>query len=674
MLRGPLLSSVFIQVLILSSSYLISQVQSAKSGEIKLCAAYQSEQQPVVNATVVCYDEESFFDDQLVNGTTNEKGCVLLNYTFDGGFWDSNPDIYCKVLAKIGLYEKTSTEVRDDWKNFTADFGTIFVTEAPTRSPVTEEEGDCSEISEVDMIDVLTSFWNIILSIAVSLVLTIPAVSIYCRRTEQRPEKTYRYSCIIKFVACFFSVSVLVGGVNKYINEKEECDGEYMTISISFFSAIITEGIEFIIDFGRLVLCFGDPGTLDFYQNARWNSKVSSSTIGCLAVGLSSIPIALLMFIMWLLVLLTQVIDSDLTDFTEEQGDDFNYNRHVWLQSSFGFLTVSCSFIGAYHLLRMICPCRENSGEDKGVGFHWAQFKVIAVDVPSLIITGVLEPSGLFFFWTAEFLNDGFPLLMGYIVEKYFEEEEEEDDGDEGDDLEDNKEGFNQDLDKEHYQIVLVPLKENFTIDKNFPESFGGRLDESSWAEFCDEIDLTFESASLTERVKADECCKLVCIGLGLAAAMFYWVSVYKNNFVVDEEYNEQYPEQSYTQAVEPSFYFTVLIICWVIGGFLFTKACFGRDFGAEAELIDSLDVVCSEFSKKFNLQCSLKTERKKWYWWCRGGLSCATGIDSIQGIEFVHRTEDNLSDYIDNPKPSAPVAEYVAEAVVVKMPSSKSL
>ena len=117
-----------LQILLL---HLISlPVESVQSGEIKLCVAYQ-QNEPVVNATVVCHDEESFFDDKLVNGTTNDEGCVLLNYVFDGGFWDSNVDLYCKVERKRGLYEEAITAVKDDWRNFTADFGTVYVTEHP---------------------------------------------------------------------------------------------------------------------------------------------------------------------------------------------------------------------------------------------------------------------------------------------------------------------------------------------------------------------------------------------------------------------------------------------------------------------------------------------------------------------------------------------------------------
>ena len=131
------------------------------------------------------------------------------------------------------------------------------------------------------------------------------------------------------------------------------------------------------------------------------------------------------------------------------------------------------------------------------------------------------------------------------------------------------------------------------------------------------------------------------------------------------------------TQPVNPFFYFSVLVICWSIGGFLCTKACFGRDVGTETELIDNLELICSNYSKNSNVQCSLKIERRISKWMCRGGLSCAPGVDSICGIEFILNTDHNsIEEFGDDPVPSAPEAEYehVVEATVVKMASSKSL
>jgi hypothetical protein len=69
--------------------------------------------------------------------------------------------------------------------------------------------------------------------------------------------------------------------------------------TIPFIAAVLTETVEFIFDFGRLVLCFDDRGKLDFYKNTRLKSNITSSRLKLFTVNLSIIPIAVIMFIMW---------------------------------------------------------------------------------------------------------------------------------------------------------------------------------------------------------------------------------------------------------------------------------------------------------------------------------------------------------------------------------------
>merc|ERR1712038_676278 len=91
---------------------------------------------------------------------------------------------------------------------------------------------------------------------------------------------------------------------------------------------------------------------------------------------------------------------------------------YVALSATFG--TLALSSMGAYYLPRMCCPFASNNGEEKGLGFFWSRFKLVAVDLPSLLSSIFVRPSSLILFWTAEFINDAFPSLASLATEKYF--------------------------------------------------------------------------------------------------------------------------------------------------------------------------------------------------------------------------------------------------------------
>ena len=129
----------------------------------------------------------------------------------------------------------------------------------------------------------------------------------------------------------------------------------YIHQDVSFSAAILVELIEFIFDIGRLVIFFSDPGTLDFYQNVRWNSRSESGNyFRCFAMGMSSLPLAALMLLMWVTVLISQ-FSSDIfqdKDVFNKYVLDLGFGIWFFLFAIFAVLASSC--MGGYYLLRMV--------------------------------------------------------------------------------------------------------------------------------------------------------------------------------------------------------------------------------------------------------------------------------------------------------------------------------
>jgi hypothetical protein len=621
--------------------------------EIKVCVVAEFSQQPVVDAPVECYDEDASEDEKLASGQTGSNGCVVLSYTFEDIFFDRKPDIYCKILNQSNLYHGLFTrKVYDDgWTDYRLDLGTINIQEiggetsqstTPSLSPTPDPIEKC-ELNEVELVEVFTDWRKMMMGAALAAVLTLPALSVYWRNTTVKPTKSYFYSCIVKFIGGFFSGSLLIGGTLPFLDG--DCKGfGFGAGSITFIAAFLTEFIEFIFDVGRLVIFFGEPETLDFYQNARWDSKVSSGNgLRCLAVGLSSLPILALMIILWVFVFISNFVGGVFSDIETLQRYIFDYGGGIWLFFFLIFATCAFPCTGGYYLLRMICPCGSNEGEDKGLGFYWGRFKLIAVDTPSLIFTGLINPSAYFLFWTAEFINDMFPIVAGFIIEKYLlEEEEDTDDNDKDVDdndkdienlmegTEDNEDGGKAlDISRENCSSTLIPFEYlyknkhlSFTVDRKLPSTIEDDILQSDWIEFCDRIDQLLKSAASLKEPKPDRCITISFIILGLIMSLIYWILCY--------------PILSLGTSYPINFwlYFTILVMICSITGFICMKSCFGRDLIAETEVIDDLQDICDEYSDQGKIQFTTRVETDLSRWLCRGGLSYAPGVDSIKGID----------------------------------------
>mmetsp|Transcript_1170 Transcript_1170/g.1590 ORF Transcript_1170/g.1590 Transcript_1170/m.1590 type:complete len:620 (-) Transcript_1170:45-1904(-) len=328
-----------------------------------------------------------------------------------------------------------------------------------------DRSSSCDALDGASMVDIFTNVEIILFSIFASAVFTLPAISVYYRKTEQRPSTMYFYSCVLKFVTGFFGSSATVGGFVMYFRICSEAEkGDVFRTTISFIAALVVEIVEFMIDLTRLVMFFGDPrDTLDLYQNVRWNST-GVSNAGVMTrfaqCFITQAPLLVLMCFMWIFILLTNIASSfgiwvglvEGSSTLSDLGlDGFSYIS-IWFIGIvfYSFLAFSC--IGGYHLFRMcsssvletLC-CRGtplNSGEDKGTGYYWSRFKVIAVDMPSiLILLFGNNASSLVLFWTSEFINDIVPMIVPMIVEMFLMKEDKDKDKDEEEGKQDNGTG-----------------------------------------------------------------------------------------------------------------------------------------------------------------------------------------------------------------------------------------
>lgn len=661
---------------LLLSSIRFHKVCCERPGDVQLCVKYNSTNEPVVNVSVSCYDEDSIFDDFLGSQYTGMDGCIFFEYIHDDDIFETDVDIYCEVSSSVGSL-RNKTSVKQDWEDYSINFGTIFVekrpTYIPTSNPTTEDEA-CI-LSELDLIDMFKDIKKIFFGLVFAFLLTSPALSVYCRRrcrannTLPPIEKSYLISCIVKFIASFFSASVLVGGFIELVDK--DCEENTITgNSISFIGAMLCEVVEFLFDFGRLVIFFGDPGKLDFYQNARWNSKVTEgSRLKCLGVGFSSLPVAILMFLMWATVSISHFTGGL---FDENDGDNYfmkyvqdrDDDTKLWIALAiYGTLFFSCT--GGYYLLRMgfrsfyCCGSSiENYGEEKGLGFFWGRFKLMAVDLPSIISTGLISPSTLVFFWTAEFINDMFPFIAGFFIEKCLLKETEEKDIEikgEEDEVENKKDSKGK-KNNHKSEVIIIPFKYVYTgkkltsveVDSSIisPDlKSQEKIVESIWSELCDRTNFILKSVVDLKSPRTDKYAKIVFIILGALLTILYWLGIYFNLASYVEEFGRE------------SFIISFLI-CFSIGIFLSTKVCFGRHLNEENEILQNLDKVCVDFSRggvayvmfnqgmndnqvDFSLELKEESFRK---WLCRGSLSCAPGIDSVIGIKCLIRPTNQYS------------------------------
>jgi hypothetical protein len=538
-------------------------------------------------------------------------------------------------------------------------------TDVPSTSPTTDNER--CVLREIDIIKVFTDWRKIVLGLGISFLLTLPALSIYCRSNDDgKLKQSYFYSCMVKYITCFFGTSVLVGSIlDVYRNGCWDSDISETLLTLestSFIVAVVTEVIEFMFDFGRLVVCYGHPDTLDFYQNVRWNSSIfnrntmrrkeqlysdvdddngdciedinevtyhprdGKTAVMCCAIGLSSLPIAFLMFILWQAVFLSNLFGSGLLDgiiSDDTDSDEGNFfQSSTWLMILAIYMTISFSCIGGYYLLRMICTCdaSSNHGEGKGLGFYWGQFKVISIDIPSLFFTGILRPSSLFFFWTVEFINDMFPFIIGILSEKCLLEEMTN---------EADEKAMGADLRRNRHKIVFIPFSWSTKSTRNtstqalfntsFPSNLMGKISETSWKEFAREIELAAISMSTLRQPKwVDRFIKLSFITLGIMASIAYWSLWFSTLLML--------PQLTF---------WGIAAACSFVGGFICIKVCFGRDMNEEREIFEQLEQVCIDKSSS-SVQFMLDIEEVWFKWFCRGGISCERGLTSIKGINCI--------------------------------------
>jgi len=111
----------FLQVVLL----LYIAIEPAKAGNIEVCArSAEDTQHPVSGADVVCWDDDTWSDDDwMASGTTGSDGCALLSYStktnrrwYHCKAWDDcwgNPDIYCEVSGTC--LQPTSTPTKNNF-------------------------------------------------------------------------------------------------------------------------------------------------------------------------------------------------------------------------------------------------------------------------------------------------------------------------------------------------------------------------------------------------------------------------------------------------------------------------------------------------------------------------------------------------------------------------------
>ena len=667
--------------------------ESVTPGTIKLCLEDENSQ-PIENAYVACYYDDDIWDTIfLASGYTESNGCIhQLN-----DWWDSNPDLYCKISVDRFTPTITNTPEKSNWDaSKLADFGTLNLSYAPTPSP---SDTKVVKLDQADIVDLFTDWRVIGIGVATSAILTAPAISVYFRNTEERPTRSYFCSCVVKLCVSYLTGSTLVNVFDGIGNLSLFAD-------LSLFAAVTTELVEFLFDFGRLVLFFSDPGKMDFYHNVRWNSGVSTGiSLRCFGLSFLKVPLAVLMMTMWLLVLYSN-FDTGLLklNFSTEYGE-------WWLLGFQVYCILASSFTGAYYLLRMCCPRASNEGEEQGVGYFWSRFKVIAVDAPSLISTGLVNPSSLIIFWSAEFINDIFPFVASFVLETYCLKEKEDEDYDkdgegeitddvlaneergrianeeveestflcnekgeaeitdgfllEGNITNDNEEGGqvtegNKIAENDRVDVVSndeggrsnnaddirthngedlayhIPFldSDKCAINRRFPSILRGQMAESEWSRFCDKIGAVLESIVPVP----DICIKTVFIVLAVFASGFYWwhITIIANS-IASINFNEDSGGTGGSSGMPEWLFYFILCTTCVLGGWTCFKACFGN-LPAESNAIDELERVCStESAKRSNVNFHVVMEHGHetvMKWCCRGGFSCSQSINSIQNIK----------------------------------------
>lgn len=307
----------------------------------------------------------------------------------------------------------------------------------------------------------------------------------------------------------------------------------------------------------------------------------------------------------------------------------------------FGGISSLC--LGGYYLFRMMCTFGANKGDEKGQGFFWGRWKVVAVDLPSLLSTLYREPlSPLALFWTLEISNDLFP-WVGYILEEmlnYLRDENNSNaDGEDGDrnDIESGEGNAQQMVSNLHafapalIRVQKEPSKFRFStckrsdrvfhIDKRMPAILRHeRMSESEWLDFCRKIDFNLQPIAATKNTRSMKTCLILLAILGY---VIYWLTFFGLN-----------------ELTFKTRYVVVVIEFFVLGLWTCLKTCYSRDLAEEKEFLDDMTDACNAESDKFSdLMFLVRMDDdlplvKSAKWICSRGLSCEQPMTSIRHIE----------------------------------------
>jgi hypothetical protein len=211
----------------------------------------------------------------------------------------------------------------------------------------------CYTLGNLEFSGIFSEWESVLAAILISAVLTLPAISVYFRKTDEKPMRSYFYSCLVKGVVSFLTNGLLLGDIAKFLKLKAEKGCEYEGMTFHFRGAVLTEVVEIIFDFGRLVLCFQDPGKIDFYQNVRWNSRMlySSSRSGSndcgIAIGMLRFASVLPLSILWIVVFIGNIDPKNFFSVASPPE-----RKYILLGIAI-FVSLSFSCMGAYYLIHV---------------------------------------------------------------------------------------------------------------------------------------------------------------------------------------------------------------------------------------------------------------------------------------------------------------------------------
>lgn len=299
----------------------------------------------------------------------------------------------------------------------------------------------------------------------------------------------------------------------------------------------------------------------------------------------------------------------DLENWFGEDGEFGQRRMFIAAFALFGALTSSC--LGAYYLCRMICPCQANKGEQEGTGFFWGRWKIVALDLPSLlsvIFRGSSEASSLMIFWSLETFNDLFPLIGTYAFPRCLERDDADeklqnqgDDNDSDDDDDNNfilttpisvssKEVMHSAHQKNSWRdIVKKRKKRAYELDNGMPEVLASEMTDAEWMKFKSTMNSKLQAV---EEARLNFGCKntfkFLLILLATIGYMIYWAIFFSvtSGSSSGEESNKGYV------VIVILLYFAAVFVC--------LKGCYRRDLSEMDDRLEEMEIACKSESEKF--------------------------------------------------------------------------